>query len=108
MMFLPLLLLAAADPIPVSDAAYLSDCASYATPLTCSCVADRLQQSADGRLVLELTTAKAAAATQTEAETTAAVAAIRSRYGVAEGTPLGPRLDAAMAPATAACEPKAQ
>jgi hypothetical protein len=101
------LLLAAADPAPVSDAAYVADCTSYATLIICGCVADQLQQSGDGRMMLELATARAAAASQTENETIAAVAAIRSRYGVPAGAPLAPRLDAVLNPAAATCEAKA-
>jgi hypothetical protein len=106
MLLLPLLF-AAADPAPVSDVAYIADCTGYATLIVCGCVADTLQQSGDGRMMLDLATARAAAASQTEAETIAAVAAIRSRYGVPDGAPIAPRLDAVLAPAAAACEAKA-
>ena len=102
-MLLPFLLLAAATPAPVDDAAYLSDCASYATPLVCRCIADRLQASNDGQLMLALTAAKAASSGLSNEQNAAAVAAIRSRYGVADGEPIGPRLDAAMDQAAAAC-----
>lgn len=102
-MLLPLLLLAAAAPAPVDDAAYLSDCASYATPLACRCLADRLQASNDGQLLLALTAAKAASAGLSAEQNAAAVAAIRSRYGVADGEPIGPRLDAVLDQAGAAC-----
>jgi hypothetical protein len=97
------LLLAAAAPAPVDDAAYLSDCASYATPLVCRCIADRLQASNDGQLMLALTAAKAASPSRSAEENAAAVAAIRSRYGIADGEPIGPRLDAVMDSAAAAC-----
>lgn len=106
MLLLPLLL-AAADPAPVSDVAYIADCTSYATLIVCGCVADQLQQSGDGRMMLELATARAAAASQTEEQVIAAVAAIRTRYGVPDGTPLSPRLDAVLNPAATMCEAKA-
>jgi hypothetical protein len=101
------LLLAAADPAPataVSDAAYVADCQTYSTAADCRCVADRLQQSNDGRLMLELTTARAASASQTDEQIAVGLAVIRGRYGIAPGAPLGPRLDAVVDPAVAACE----
>ncbi len=105
---LALLLLATAAPAPLPDAAYLADCATYATPLVCSCIADQLQQSNDGRLMLELTTAQAASPTRSEAENTAAVQDIRTRYGIAPGTALGPLLDTAMTRAAAVCDPQSK
>jgi hypothetical protein len=97
------LLLATAAPAPVDDAAYLSDCAGYATPLVCRCLADRLQGSNDGQLMLALTAAKAVASGLSDEQNAATVAAIRSRYGVANGEPIGPRLDTVMDSAAAAC-----
>jgi hypothetical protein len=105
-MLLAPLLLAAAEPARVSDAAYLADCATHATPAVCRCVADRLQQSSDGRLMLELSTAYAAAPGQSEAQIAAGLAAIRSRYAVQPGVSLGPRLEAVLEPAARACEPR--
>lgn len=102
-MLLPLLLLAAAEPAPVDDAAYLADCATYATAVACRCIADRLETSNDGRLMLELTTAKAASPGLTDEQNAAAVAAIRQRYGIAAGEPVSPRLEAVMDTATAVC-----
>jgi hypothetical protein len=102
-MLLSLLLLAAAEPAPVDDAAYLTDCATYATAEACRCIADRLQTSNDGRLMLALTAAKAASPGLSAEQNAAAVAAIRQRYGIAEGEPVGPRLEAVMDTATAVC-----
>lgn len=107
-MLLSLLLLAAAAPAPVDDAAYLSDCATYATPLVCRCITDRLQASNDGQLMLALTAAKAASPSRSAEENAAAVAAIRSRYGIADGEPVGPRLDAVMDTAAAVCDSPAK
>ena len=102
-MLLTLLLLAAAAPAPVDNTAYLADCATYATSQVCRCIADRLQTSSDGRLMLELTAAKAASSGLTDEQNAAAVAALRQRYGIADGEPVGPRLDAVMDSATAVC-----
>jgi hypothetical protein len=104
-MLAPLLLLVAAAP-PVADAAFVANCRTHATPAVCQCVAGRLQSSNDGRLMLELETAYAAAPKLSQAEIVARLDVIRSRYAVVPGVSLGPRLDAAMGPAAAACEPK--